>query len=191
MNGTHSTSCARSRGSRSYLESHAGDFPIGEIPVVGAGTKAEWRRNKSGMGENRRVEAWVARLGGGRSVAMASSEASGPRLAFFAPRLRIVAQLEGMKKSNFTTASLPSLSAAFSASSMPAPLMPPRRPDNSASPRPASTNCARLGRAAVRPSAPSPAAVPTGASGRTMSALFFNSLSLWASLSIFNSWPMK
>ena len=71
----------------------------------------------------------------------------------------------GDEKSNFTTASLPSLSAAFSASSMPAPSMPPRRPDSSASPRPASTNCARLGRAAVRPSTPSPAAVPTGASG--------------------------
>jgi len=68
------------------------------LECVGAGTKAEWRRNKSGMGQNRRVEAWAARLGGGRSVAMASSEASGPRLAFFAPRLRIVAQLEGMKK---------------------------------------------------------------------------------------------
>ena len=69
----------------------------GGIGTVGAGTKAEWRRNKSGMGENRRVEAWAARL------------------AFFAPGLRIVAQLEGMKKSNLTTASLPSLSASFSA----------------------------------------------------------------------------
>ena len=49
---------------------------------VWAGTKPEWRRNKSGRGESGRSEAWVGRLGGGRSAAEAGAEATDPRFAF-------------------------------------------------------------------------------------------------------------